>query len=93
MYEKMGPSTDDSGQESLNSLEGYRKFQPMHNVYFVSSEDSGESNALISREFKLSWAMVSAELIASTNFLLLTFVDSHLLSEGEKTFVRNRKQR
>ena len=25
----------------------------MHNVYFVSSEDSGESNALISIEFKL----------------------------------------
>ena len=62
MYEKIVLSTDDSGQESLNSLEGYRKFQPMHNVYFVSSEDSGESNALISREFKLSWATVPAEL-------------------------------
>ena len=63
MYEKIVLSTDDSGQESLNSLEGYRKCQPMHNVYFVSSEDSGESNALISREFKLSWPAVSAELI------------------------------
>ena len=34
----------------------------MHNVYFVSSEDSGESNALISIEFKLYSAAVPAEL-------------------------------
>ena len=65
MYEKIVPSTDDSGPQSLNSLEGYRKFQPMHNVYFVSSEDSGESNALISIEFKLYFAAVSAELMLS----------------------------
>ena len=37
----------------------------MENVYFVSSEDSGESNALISIEFKLYFAAVSAELTRS----------------------------
>ena len=39
----------------------------MENVYFVSSEDSGESNALISIEFKLYSAAVPAELMVSLN--------------------------